>query len=94
MTDLAMWALVVGFLLPPALSVLLQTKWPDSVKSVVAFLVSLLAGAGTAYFSADLTGRSWVSASLVVFVTAVATYKNFWKQTGVSPAIESKTNLG
>ena len=93
MTDFEMWNLIVGFLLPPVLSVLQQTNWSDRLRAVIAFLACLLAGAGVAYFQGELTGKRFVTASLVVLVTAVATYRNFWKPTGISPGIETKTNL-
>lgn len=93
MSNLEMWALIVGFLLPPALSIIIQTGWKQSVQAVIAFLACALAGAGTAYFQGDLTGRRFVEAGLVVLVTTIATYKGFWKPTGVSPQIEAKTNL-
>ncbi len=93
MSDLEMWALIVGFALPPVLSVVLQSDWSARLKSVVAFLACALAGAGTAYLQGDLTGERFVEAGLVILVTAIATYKGFWRPTGVSPAIETKTNV-
>lgn len=92
MSNLEMWALVVGFLLPPVLSIVMQTGWSEAVQSVVAFLGCALAGAGTAYFQGDLTGRRFVEAGLVVLVTAIATYKGFWKPTRISPTIEKATS--
>lgn len=94
LTDLYMYAALVGFFLPPVLAILIQTKWSDRVKAVVAFVACLIAGAGTAYLEADLDGRTWVSASLVVLTTGYATFRNFWKPTGISPAIEKKSNVG
>jgi hypothetical protein len=93
-SDLLMYSALVGFLLPPVLAIVMQSSWSQRAKAVVAFLACLVAGAGTAYFEADLDGRTWISASLVVVTTALATYRNFWKPTGISPAIESATNLG
>jgi hypothetical protein len=93
MSNLEMWALIVGFALPPALSVLIQTGWSQRLQSVVAFLACAVAGAGTAYFQGDLTGRRFVEAGLVILVTTIATYKGFWKPTGVSPGIETTTNV-
>jgi VIT1/CCC1 family predicted Fe2+/Mn2+ transporter len=93
MDDLAMWSLVVGFFLPLALSVVIQTGWSEAAKAAVAFLAAAAAGAGTAYFEGDLTGRSFVSAALVVLVSALATYRSFWKPTGVAPSIETATNV-
>lgn len=89
-----MYALLVGFLLPPALSILIQTRWSDRIKAIVAFVACAIAGAGTAYLQGDLTGKRFVSAGLIILTVALATYRNFWKPTGVSPTIEEKTNIG
>ena len=88
-----MWSLVVGFFLPPVLAVVQQSKWPDQLRALVAFAACAVAGVGIAYFQGDLTGKRFVEAGLVVLVTAVATYRNFWKPVGVSSAIETRTNL-
>jgi hypothetical protein len=93
-TDFEMYSLLVGFFLPPVMSIVQQSSWPDKVRAVVAFLACLVAGAGVAYFQGDLTGKRFVSAALIVMTVGLATYRNFWKPTGVSPAIESKTNVG
>lgn len=92
MSNLEMWALIVGFLLPPALSIVMQTGWSTQLQALVAFLACALAGAGTAYFQGDLTGRRFVEAGLVVLVATIATYKGFWKPTRVSPTIEAATS--
>lgn len=92
MSNLEMWALVVGFFLPPLLSVVLQAGWSAAMQSVVAFLACVVAGAGTAYFQGDLTGRRWVEAGLVILVTTIATYKGLWKPTRVAPLIEARTS--
>ena len=93
MTNFQMWSLIVGFALPPVLSIVQQSAWSDRLRAVIAFLACAVAGAGVAYFQGDLTGKRFVEAGLVVLVTAVATYRNFWKPTGVAPAIETKTNV-
>lgn len=93
MTNMVMWALVVGFFLPPALAIIQQPRWSNRVRSVVAFLACAVAGAGTAYFQGDLTGRRFVEAGLVVLVTAMSTFRNFWKTTGVTDTIEQATAL-
>lgn len=92
MSNLEMWALIVGFLLPPALSIVIQTGWSEQIQAGIAFLACALAGAGTAYFQGDLTGERFVEAGLVVLVTTIATYKGFWKPTKVSPTIEAATS--
>ncbi len=88
-----MWSLIVGFLLPPVLAILMQSKWPTQFQAIVAFVACAVAGAGTAYFQGDLTGRRFLEAGLVVLVASIATYHGFWKPTKVAPAIESRTSL-
>lgn len=92
MSNLEMWALVVGFLLPPLLSIIMQSGWSQQLQAVVAFVACAIAGAGTAYFQGDLTGRRFIEAGLVILVTTIATYKGFWKPTNVSPTIEKATS--
>jgi hypothetical protein len=88
-----MWSLIVGFALPPVLAILMQSKWPAQFQAIVAFVACALAGAGTAYFQGDLTGRRFVESGLVVLVASIATYHGFWKPTKVAPAVEERTNL-
>lgn len=88
-----MWSLIVGFFLPIVIAFLVQTGWSQRLQAVIAFVASAVAAAGTAYLQGDLTGERFVEAALVILVTAIATYKGFWKPTGVAPGIETKTNL-
>jgi VIT1/CCC1 family predicted Fe2+/Mn2+ transporter len=89
-----MYSLIAGFLLPPVLAIVQQQGWSDQIRAVVAFLACALVGAGVAYFQGDLTGKRVVTGILVVMVTALTTYRNFWKPTQIAPAIEAKTTLG
>lgn len=94
MTNLAMWATIVGFLAPPVIAIIQQSKWSNRVRAVVTFLLALVAGAGTAYFQGDLTGKRFVEAAMIVFVAAIAAFYGFWKPTGVAPKVEETTDLG
>lgn len=87
-----MWNLLVGFFLPPALAIIMQPGWSDRLKSVLAFAACLIAGTGVAYFQGDLTGKRFATAALVVLVTAMSTYKGFWKPTTIAPTIETATS--
>lgn len=88
-----MWSLIVGFALPPALAIVQQSDWSPRLRAIVAFIACAIAGAGVAYFQGDLTGRRFVEAGLVILVAAIATFKGFWRPTGIAPAIEAKTNV-
>lgn len=89
-----MYELLVGFFLPPALALVMQPGWSDRLRSAVAFVLCLLAGAGVAYFQGDLTGKRLASGGLIVLVTAMATYRNFWKPVGIAPAVEKASSPG
>jgi hypothetical protein len=88
-----MWALIVGFFLPPVQAIIQQTSWGTRLRAVVNFAACAVAGAGVAYFQGDLTGRRFVEAGLIVLVASIATYKGTWKPTGIAPAVEAKTNV-
>lgn len=93
MTDLQLWATLVGASLPLVVAAIQQPKWSESARSIVTFLTCLIAAGGTAFFQHNLTGRGLVSAALFVTVSALTTYKLVWKPTGVAPAIERATTL-
>ena len=87
-----MWALIVGFFAPPVIAVIQQQKWSNAVRAAVTFVLALVAGAGTAFFQGDLTGKRFVEASLVILVAAISTYHGFWKPTGIGPRVEELTS--
>jgi hypothetical protein len=91
-TNLVMWGLVVGFFMPILISVVQQPSWSQSVRSVVMFAASAIAGFGTAWFEGRLNGVDITTAILIVMVTTIATYKGFWQPNGVSPKIEVATS--
>lgn len=87
-----MWAGIVGFVMPVAVAVVMQSGWSDRVRSLVGFACCLIAGAGTAWFAGNFDGRDIVSCVLVTFTIAIATYYGFWRPTGIAPRIESATS--
>jgi hypothetical protein len=93
MTNLQMWSLIAGFFMPPVLAIIQQSHWSQTLRAICTFAASLLVGAGTAYFSSTLTGKTWVQASLVVLVATIATYHGTWKPAGIAPVIEAGTNI-
>lgn len=89
----ALWALAVGFFSPPVVSVIQQSRWSARIQSLVAFGFYLVVAAVTAYFAGLFTPGDIARLALLVFLMAATSYKALWKPTGVSPAIEAKTNL-
>ncbi len=92
MSNIQMWSLIVGFFLPLAIAFLQRPNFSSPVRAGITFVVSAIAGAGTAYFQGDLTGRRFVESALVILVATIATYKGLWQPTVVAPAIERKTS--
>lgn len=92
--NLAMWSLVVGFFSPIVISMLQQPGWSNQVRALVAFIFCALVAIPTAYFAGDLEGKDYVASGLLILVTAIASYRDFWKPTAVSPKIEAATSGG
>lgn len=94
MGNLEMWNFLVGFFLPLALSVIIQSSFSQAVQAILSFAAATVASVGTVALTHGLHfDEHLVTSVLLIFVTSVATYKNFWKPTGVAPALEAKTNL-
>lgn len=93
MSNAAMWAAIVGFFLPHLLAVVQQPGWSQGLRAVVTFLGSLVAAVGTVLIQNDgWNWHDWVSTSLLILVTAIATYHGLWKPTGIAPSIEGSTS--
>jgi hypothetical protein len=92
-SNLVMWGLIVGFFMPPLLAIVQQPGWSQPVRSIVMFAASLLAGAGTVYFTEGGFDTSNLTTTiLVVMVTAISTYKGLWVPTGIAPKVEVNTS--
>lgn len=94
MTDEQALAVVVGFLSPLVLAMLQQPRWSNGVRSLVTFLWAAVVSLLILGVAGSLSGRTWVSATLLVLVVTIATYQGFWKQTGVTRKIEAATSPG
>lgn len=91
---IAMWAIVIGFVQPPVLALIIQTKWSTRAQSIAAFAFSILTGGISAILNGQLNGTSIVASVLIVAVTSISTYQGFWKPSGTAPAIEKATSKG
>lgn len=84
-------AIIVGALLPMAISVINRVDWQRSYKEIAAFATCIAAALATSIVSGQLSGIAPVEAFAIIYTTARATYLVVWKPTGVSPAIEKRT---
>jgi len=94
MSELEMWSLLIGAVLPPFVAIIQQPKWPDWFRTAVAVVSSVLVGFVTTWLIEDdaLWERGMVGAILLVLVAALTTYRNVWRTTGIAPTIEAKTS--
>lgn len=96
MTDIEMWSLLVGFASPVAIGVIQQPRWSDGARASVAFVFCAVVSFITYVLNGgELKVGNWrevVTSILIVLVSAVSTYKGFWKPTGIVPGIEVRTS--
>ena len=95
MTDpLVLWSTIVGFVLPPVLAVVMQANWRPEVKGLVAFAACLVAATGTTALQGHLgDGTALTTSFLLIFASAIATYRLYWRPTGIAPLIERATDV-
>lgn len=85
-------AAIAGFVAPPIIAVINRRAWSSEVKGIVAFLVCVVFAIGvTWYWRPDLDWRNLRLVFAVVFSTAIVTYHQFYKPSGIAPSIERKT---
>jgi Co/Zn/Cd efflux system component len=88
-----MWAGIVGFFLPQVIAVVQQPGWSNALRSIITFMASIVAAIGTVLIQNNgWSWHDWVSSTLLILVTAIATYHGLWKPTKIAPKIEAKTS--
>lgn len=93
MSNLQLWSAFVGLVLPNVVSLVNQAHWPSWMKGAVAIAVSAVAAAITTDLQGGFSGRSFATSFLVVVTATLATYRVFWKPTGISDKIEHATTV-
>lgn len=95
MTDLELYGLLVGALLPALVAVIQQPRWPSWFRAVVSVASSIVAGSLTVYLTEGdaLWEQGHLHVVLLVGVASWASYQSFWRSTGVAPVIEAKTSV-
>lgn len=93
LTDVALWATIVGILSPAVISSLTQAKWSARTKALVALSFYVAAAAVTAYFSGMFNTTGIVTAIMIVFIFGHTSFKAGWKPTGAADKIEAATSI-
>lgn len=90
--DLIMWTAIVSFAIPPIVAVIQQPRWSKPARTIVATLVSVIAGLGTVYFTdAEVLSTVTPTVVLTVLIASMGAYKTFWRGVGVRE-LEQRTS--
>lgn len=97
------WAALVGFVAPLVIALIKQQKWDGKVNDMLAFILCVGFGLGTAYFGGELVPPNCgdlITCLMpafeivgIVLISAFAWYKMLWKPSGIDEAITDRTSL-
>ena len=87
----ALFAVIIGFALPGLISFVNQAGWSSQLKGMVAFVSSVVAGAGTAFFTDQWNGEDVIRSIMIVLILSQIAYQTFWKPTHIASSIEQAT---
>lgn len=91
-SNVELWAVIVGFALPPLIAALNRRAWSSAAKALVAFAVCWVVALVGSYLDGSLDNRADpVRAFLVVFVAAITTFHLWWKPSGILDRLEKAT---
>jgi hypothetical protein len=84
---------LVGFLLPLVISVIQQMHWRNAFRVIVALVIIAIASTITAWAEGKLNLKDWSATLITIYLMTKTTYLAVWKPSGISPAIERKTQI-
>jgi biotin transporter BioY len=88
-----MWSLVIGFVSATfIIPILQQPHWSSRTRALLTFAYCIVVGIGNVFFQGEFDLKNLATSILLIFVSAIATYKGFSRPTGVAPAIETATS--
>lgn len=88
----ALFSVLVGFFLPMVVAVINQPHWSDQVRGLMAMVSSIVAGAGTAYFSGHWDSTDILRSIMIVLIISQVAYTTFFKGSEITKSIENKTS--
>jgi uncharacterized membrane protein YoaK (UPF0700 family) len=85
---LSLTAVALGFVMGPVIDAINRRRWSSEQKAIGAFAWCLLASVLLVYVMGHANPQDWLRTFLIVFVTAVALHRAYWKPSGISDAID------
>ena len=94
--NLEMWSFIVGTFMPLLTAIPIQHHWSNTTRTIFGTALSIIAAVVTIWLEHGLhLDSDFVTAMLTVIVASYATYRNFWKPTGITTTVETKVlNFG
>lgn len=91
--DVTVLAFLAGTIIPLLTAILTKLNASSGVKAICSLILSMMAGAVAYLIAHDGNGDllDLISAMVVVYLGAGASYQNFWKPTGTSLKLAEAT---
>jgi hypothetical protein len=92
--NLTLAAVVIGFVMPPAIDALNRRDWPSEWKAVSAFVLCVPGSLLAVYIVGQWNTASFddkLRTFLIVFFVAILMHRFYWKPSGMSDAIDAAT---
>lgn len=91
LTDLDLWAALVGIGMPPVVAVVVSARWKPWLRAVAAAFMCVAAGVITTWLAGDLAGLTPVRSVLVCMAATFGAYRKWWHPSGIARWIEQAT---
>ena len=88
--NMTLVAVVIGFVMPPAIEAINRRTWPSEAKAISAFVLCIPGSLLAVYIIDQWHTASfdeWLRTFLIVFLVAIMMHRFYWKPSGMSDAI-------
>lgn len=89
--NIALAAVVVGFVMPPVIDTISRRNWSSEAKAVSAFVLCIPAALLVVYVMGYWKPEDWLRTFLIVFAAAIAFHRFWWQPSGLSDKIDRAT---
>lgn len=89
--NIYLYSAIVAAIMPALQAMVNRQSWSSEAKGGAAIAVSVMLGAGTAFFSGNWDSTDITRSVLIVFFLGQVSYQTFWKPTRLGPMIEDAT---
>lgn len=90
-SDMTVIALLTGVIVPLLVGLLTKINASPSIKSILNFGLSALAGVLATVSDIDFEWKAFLVNFALTWAVSVASYYGLWRPTGVAPAVQEAT---